>query len=302
MRKSKNLTEEQRTNGTTARRSVRRHRPSKFNNHVKAHTTVIRNETWYGDGPPDLGQQFTAKQTAERSQKLIRILLGAAKRSKKIGDKELARKYRDLAKKLKACRPRARCGSLACPLCARAFQKAKVAAQQTLISDPNRSKSTKKLVMASVVPLAMTFKPKQLAGLDIRKRNRWLKDVLRRAGLDRVMFGSADISWENGYYQLHWHIGMWTATPKKLTTRLTKLFPGKEPYDRPVLVSRARDVGFLGYTNKGIKLPDLLRRNRRHLAELLLVLARTEPLDLIVLMKFRLSTARRGLVLKPISG
>ena len=302
MRKSNNRNDEHPINGTTARRSVRPPRPCKFNNHVKAHTTVIRNETWYGDGPPDLGQQFTAKRTAERCQMLIRILLRAAKGSRKIGDRELAGKYRDVAKKLKACRPKARCGSLACPLCARAFQKAKVAAQETLISHLQRSKATKKLVMASVVPLAMTFKPEQLAGLDIRKKNRWLKDVLRKAGFDRVMFGSADISWENGYYQLHWHIAMWTATPKKLTTRLTQLFPGKEPYDRPVLVSTTRDLGFLAYTNKGINLPDLLRRNRRHLAQLLLALARTEPLDLIVLMKLRLSTATSGLVLKPIRG
>ena len=156
--------------------------------------------------------------------------------------------------------------------------------------------------MVSVVPLAMTFKPGQLAGLDIRKKNRWLKDVLRRAGFDRVMFGSADISWEDDYYQLHWHIAMWTTAPRKLTARLKKRFPGKELYDRPVVVSKTRDLGFLAYTNKGINVPDLLRRNRRHLAELLLVLARTEPLDLIVLMKLRLSTTRRGLVLKPIIG
>lgn len=288
--------------GTTAKRSVRQRRPSKFKYHVKAQTTVIRNEAWYGDDPPNLGPQFTAKQTAERGQRLIKLLLGAAKRSRKSGDKELAGKYRDLAKKLTACRPRARCGSLACPQCARAFQKAKVAAQETLISKLNRPKSTKKLVMTSVVPLALTFKPQELVGLDIRKRNRWLKDILRKAGFDRVMFGSADISWEKGYYQLHWHIAMWTADPKKLTARLTKLFPGKKPYDRPVVVSKTRDLGFLAYQNKGINLPDLLRRNQRHLAELLLLLARTEPLDLIFLMKLRLSTTRRRLVLKPIRG
>ena len=43
----------------------------------------------------------------------------------------------------------------------------------------------------------MTFRPHQLRHLDIHKRNRWLKDVLTRAGFARVMFGSADISWEN---------------------------------------------------------------------------------------------------------
>jgi hypothetical protein len=153
--------------------------------------------------------------------------------------------------------------------------------------------------MANVVPLHMTFRPQKLAGLEIQKLNRWLKDILRRAAFDRVMFGSADISWEAaGHYQLHWHIGMWTTNTKKLTTKLKKLFPGKALYDRPVLVSVTRDLGFLAYKDKGIKLPHLLPSNRTHLPELLLVLDRTEPLDL---MKLRLSTQKGGLLLKPIS-
>ena len=99
MRKNNNPNDEHQVNGATARRLIRPRRPSQFKNHVKAHTTIIRNEIWYGDGPPDLGPQFTAKQTAERCQKLIKLLLGAAKKSKKIGDKELARTYGDLAKR-----------------------------------------------------------------------------------------------------------------------------------------------------------------------------------------------------------
>jgi hypothetical protein len=195
----------------------------------------------------------------------------------------------DLADKLHGCRPRARCGSHACPKCGRAFQKAKVAAQEVLIPVLQKANSTKKLVMANVVPLWMTYRPHQLRHLDIQKRNRWLKDILTRAGFTRVMFGSADISWENGFYQLHWHIGMFTSNRKNLTKRLKKPFPGKDKYDRPVVVSKTWSLGFLPYKDKAIKLPDLLRRNRTHLPELLLVLDLTEPLDLMVLMGLGLS-------------
>ncbi len=146
----------------------------------------------------------------------------------------------------------------------------------------------------------MTFRPRQLRHLDIQKRNRWLKDTLTRAGFSRVMFGSADISWENGYYQLHWHVGMFTSNRKTLTKRLKKLFPGKQKYDRPVVVSKAWSLGFVPYMNKAIKLPQLLRRNRTHLPELLLVLDRTEPLDLIILTKLRLSAQQGRLIIRPI--
>jgi hypothetical protein len=122
-------------------------------------------------------------------------------------------------------------------------------------------------VMANLVALHLKVRPERLPAPDILKRNRWLKDVLRRAGLDRVMIGSADLSWEEGFYQLHWHIAMWTTNPTKLSDKLKPLFPGVNAYDRPVVVSETRDLGFLPYKDKGIKLPDLLRRNRTHLPD-----------------------------------
>jgi uncharacterized protein (UPF0212 family) len=290
-----------------------------FRSHVRAHEAVVANEFWYGDGHPSLGKTFTAKKTTERHAAVVHILLKAGKRAEKAKDKLLAETYHDLADKLDGCKPSARCGSLACPTCARAFQKAKVAAQETLIlrlrnagTDATANiaaniaanitaSATKRLVMANVVPLWMTFAPAQLHQLDIQKRNRWLKDALAREGFDRVMFGSADLSWENGFYQLHWHIGMFASNRKKLKERLKKIFPGKKgQYDRPVLISKTWSLGFLAYKNKAIKLPDLLRRNRKHLAELLLVLDRTEPLDLMVLTKLRLSAQEGHLILRPI--
>jgi hypothetical protein len=275
-----------------------------FYRHVRAHEAVVTNEFWYGDGPPSLGKSFTAAKTADRHAEVVALLLKAAKKAEKAGDKQLANAFHDLSDKLHSCRPRARCGSLACPKCARAFQRAKTAAQEVAISELAKTRPNRILVMVTVVPLHLTFTPAQLATLDIRKMNRWLKDVLAKAGIRRVMIGSADISWEDrrgqNYYQLHWHIAMWTKDPKRLQRRLLDIFPPQKRYDRPVEVSRSFSLGFLSYMNKAIKLPDLLRRNRTHLPELLLVLDRTEPLDLMVLTGLGLSAQSGGLVLRPL--
>ena len=93
---------------------------------------------------------------------------------------------------------------------------------------------------------------------------------------------------------------MFTSNRKKLTKRLKKIFPGQKRYDRRVVVSKAWSLGFLPYKDKAVKLPDLLRRNRTHLPELLLVLDRTEPLDLMVLTKLRLSAQQGRLIMRPI--
>ncbi len=111
-------------------------------------------EHWYGDEAPSLGKSFTAKKTAERQQEVVQILGRAAKRAAKAGSNKLAQAYDALADKLDACRPRRRCGSLACPKCARAFQTAKVAAQRRLIKKLAKARSGKQLVMASVIPLS----------------------------------------------------------------------------------------------------------------------------------------------------
>jgi hypothetical protein len=58
--------------------------------------------------------------------------------------------------------------------------------------------------------------------------------------------------------------------------------------------------GFLGYMNKAIKLPHLLRTNRKHLPELLLVLDRTEPMDLMIYTQHRLTAQFGRLAFKPI--
>ena len=116
-----------------------------------------------------------------------------------------------LTDKLAGCKPGFRCGSLACPQCARAFQRAKVAGQRKCIKELGKSRTSKTLVMANVIPLWMTYTNEQLDQLDIGEANRWLQAELAKHGFDRVMFGSADISLEDGLLPAplaHWELDL----------------------------------------------------------------------------------------------
>jgi hypothetical protein len=146
------------------------------------------------------------------------------------------------------------------------------------------------------------FTPEELAGLDVRNLNRWLKDALKRAGFKRVMLGSVDFSWEadRGIYQPHWHITMFTSDRKELLRRLKLIFPSQERGDRPALVSKTYSLGFLPYKDKAIKLPALLRNNRRGLPYLLLALDQMEPLELMVLSGVRVSAQNGSFEFKKI--
>ena len=271
--------------------------PPKSRNAI--HQAVTGDEYWYGDDPPDLGKSFTAAKTIHRHHVVIGILKRAAKREAKIGSGNMASSLTVLTDKLINCRPGCRCGSLACPQCARAFQRAKVAGQKLCIEDLIVRRSEKALlVTACVIPLWLKRKADQMNQLDIAGANRWLKAKLVEQGFDRVMLGSMDISLDEGFYQPHWHIAMWTSNRARLTERLKEIFPGQDRYDRPVVVKECENLGFLGYQNKGIKLPDLLRHDRRHLPYLLLNFDQLDPLDLMVLMRVRIDVEDGQLVFK----
>lgn len=280
----------------------RSNRPS-FKSHRRTHEKILANENWFGGGEPVMGKQFTSAKAAERRIILIGILGRAARRHRKLGDDDrLGARLELLAEKLEACRPHHRCGSLACPECSRAFQRAKVAGQTIAIRRMKGTKVGKRVVMANVIPLWITYSPTQLANLDVRKLNRWLKDVLTRRGFKRAMLGSIDFSWEadRGIYQPHWHIAMFTSNRKKLQRKLKLLFPALQRGDRPVVVSKAYSLKFLPYKNKAIRIVDLLRNNRRGLPYLLLALDRTDPMELMVLMRLRVSAQNGELQFKPI--
>jgi hypothetical protein len=273
-----------------------------FETHEKAHREVLATENWFGDGKPFIGRQFTAAKARERKAEIINLLYRAEKRERRDGDAGVTDRLAILADKIFRCRPGRRCGSLACPECLRAYQKAKVAAQRDTIKLLKATRKNKLLVMVNIIPLMVTYKPEDLSVLKVQKLNRWLKDVLTRVGFKRVMLGSIDFSWEadRGIYQPHWHIAMWTSNREKLTRRLKRIFPGLERGDRPVVASKTYSLGFLPYKDKAIKLPALLRNNRRGLPYLLLALDRTEPLDLMVLFGVRASAQDGGFEFKKI--
>ena len=93
---------------------------------------------------------------------------------------------------------------------ARAFQRAKVEAQQIAITDLAKVRPDKQLVFVTIIPRGMTYLPGQFFQIDVLKANRWLKDVLDRHNIQRVIIGSVDFGWENRrntkYLQLHWHL------------------------------------------------------------------------------------------------
>jgi hypothetical protein len=291
--------------GSLKRPDAMRHRSQrKFRSHVGAHEAVLANENWYGDGPPGLGKRFSASKTKERQTEVLKLALKAAKRAK-AGNQQLEEAYFVLYDRLEACRPKRRCGSMACPLCARAFQRAKTAAQMQLISQLSKSQADKDLVLVTLIPKTMTYGPGQFAQMDIPKANRWLKDVLKQAGIDRVIVGSADLSWETRrggkYLQLHWHLAMWTLDIDALKLKLKRKFQRVAKYERPVDVKVAADLKFLAYLNKVTKLPDLLRQARSQLPELLLALDKWDPVDLLVYSKVEISAQERGFGLRGIA-
>jgi hypothetical protein len=275
-----------------------------FRAHQKAHQTVFNNERWFRKGEPFLGKPFTVKKTVNRHATVIKILSRARKRTAKAANDEAAGAYHRLQAKLTPCRPRRRCGSAACPKCARAFQRAKVVAEETIITVLAKTRLNKHLVFVTIIPRGMTYCPGQFSQIDVLKANRWLKDVLERNNIRRVIIGSVDFGWETRrgrkYLQLHWHLAMWTNNPDGLEAKLKAIFRRARKYERPVDVELATDLNFAGYMNKLIKLPRLLRCGRGVLPELSLLLDHIDPLDFLFLRKVRLSAQADGIVLRQI--
>jgi hypothetical protein len=181
-----------------------------------------------------------------------------------------------------------------------------VAAERRAINQLKKKRRKKQLVWACLIPPGSNFKftAGQLSNIDVVKANRWLKRQFRALHIDRVILGAVDLGWEkrgggNPYLQFHWHLAMWTNNRNVLRKKLQKKFPRTQPYERPVHVQLVRDLNFLPYQNKVLKLPELLRRNRRTLAELLLRLDDIEPLDMTVLSKLRIVSTTNGFRLAP---
>jgi hypothetical protein len=247
-------------------------------------TSVFASESWYGDGPPLLADTFNAWATNFRRCETISLLRRDAGQAFRRSDDLLGRQFEELADRVSHCKPHQRCGSLGCLKCLRAAQKAKATVSMACIREIHRRQTTsKKLVMVTCIPTWMRYRPTDLPDVILADCNTWLTGRLKKEGFSRPMLGSIDISWEKGFYQVHWHFATWTSNPPELTRRLKAIFPSDERYDRPVCVKRTKNLDFLPYIHKCIKSVDLLRRNRRSLSHLLLMLDRTNPIDVMML-------------------
>jgi hypothetical protein len=262
---------------------------------------ILTNKKWFADDASVLGDQFDGAKARERSKITVELLQRRARRHHRAGDAKLASRYETLAENIQSCCSRRRCGSLACMKCALGIQKAKFAGQAKLTRRLQAEQPGKQLIMATLIPLRFRYTSDQLDELNVRAANRWLKDNLTRAGFRRAMFGSFDLSLEDrGVYQGHWHIPMLTSNRDELKRRLKEIFPPSGIVKRPVVASRTYSNGYISYKDKGIKILDILRRNRRGLPRLLLALDRIDAMDLMVLMRLRVSAQNGELQFKPI--
>ncbi|MGE0288164.1 MAG: hypothetical protein AB7I42_17660 [Bradyrhizobium sp.] len=268
--------------------------------HHFAHETVRKNPRFYCDDCFDLGSNFTTDKARERKAEFIAILNRAKRGAKRNHEPKRANSIHQIAQTLSRCAPSARCGTLTCPECSRAYQCARSLAHIKLATELVAQRPDQTLAFATIVPPRFSFSADELVKLDITAANRWFKDRLRRLGIRRPVVGSSDISWEGDRFQLHWHVGMMTSNRPALNKRLISAFRSND-VPKPAVVKIAYSHGFIRYSHKVIEAEDILRRARRAVPDLLLLLHRTESLSTMVLLNVRLSTCNGELVLRPIS-
>jgi hypothetical protein len=244
---------------------------------------VLNNPYWYSDRPGLLSETFNAENTRQRAEILIDILYRAAKRR---AERHLSQQYLSLADKLISCRLD-RCGSSACLECLRAFQQAKAVAHRRVIEQLARIYPKVLWCLVTIIPGEMNYPAGALNEFGFAEFNRHVKETLIWGGVTRPFLGSIDFSLETSpigkYWQPHWHLPLHTSDPEFLRELLKDLFPPMEKHDYPVDVTVAVDLHFLPYIHKIIKIKDLLRIGRTDLPELLLMLDRINPLDLLVM-------------------
>lgn len=233
-----------------------------YKTHSKAHRTILKDEYLFGETTL-LKRQFNVAKTAERQATAIEIL-GRAKRAAALAkNKPRAADLKTLARKLIKCAEKKRCGSLACPQCARASQIAKTKAHRQFIKSET-AEEIQDLAYVTLIPEGMMFTPAGFSKLDVDKANRWLKDQLRKAKITSPVVGSMDFGWEDRrsghgarYMQLHWHLTMWAEDIKHLRKQLKRVFPSSRKHEKSVKATRVKKMRCIAYTHKAIKLPEL---------------------------------------------
>ena len=70
-----------------------------FQRHKTIHASILQNEHWFSDNPPDLGESFSRKKANKRHKTVTKIVQRAAKRAAKNGQQELAEALERLLRK-----------------------------------------------------------------------------------------------------------------------------------------------------------------------------------------------------------
>ena len=144
-----------------------------------------------------------------------------------------------LADKLDACRPRSRCGSGACPECAKAAQRH---FSRTLRRFLKKDETPGEVVCVSVIPIDGRVWPRKLkkAGLQ-RAVRRWREKLATTTA--PYFIGGIDISaneHDQDRYPRHWSLHVWGVAkakdPRKFKKELKTLFAKDDTTPRPVKV------------------------------------------------------------------
>lgn len=249
-----------------------------INEHEKAHHEVLNNPYWFSDKPQLLSETFSAEKTKTRSRKVLDILRRAEESQTWLSDELSA-----LVDKLAECDSR-RCGSSACFNCLRAFQQAKTAAHQTVISEIAKMYPKTLVYLVTIIPLEQNYLHNTFHEFDA-EAFKGLLDKVFNSGC-APFAGSVDFSLEASarwkYIQPHFHLIIHTSEPELLREYLKWYFPSLSKYEYPVDVTDVVDFQVVPYVHKVLKANSLLRNGRRFLPELLVARDRIKPLDLLV--------------------
>jgi hypothetical protein len=238
-------------------------------------------EWFFGDIHYEMNPNFTASQKATRKQDVLTILYREAEKHEKT-DKNRWREVGDIADTIDRCRPGRRCMRASCPECLRAHQCAEAErAKQFFRGYPGR------VYFVTLIPPRFLLPRQDLTTLNVAKANRWLRDQLCKAGIQEFFVGAADLSINGKAAQLHWHLTTVTNDVAKLKTKLRRFCKKSKAIPRPVLIKRARNLKFIVYGHKRIKLDALLARHRRWITTVCLMLDRNPPRSWLFLRGIR---------------
>jgi hypothetical protein len=179
-----------------------------------------------------------------------------------------------VANRLKACEPRERCCSGACPECGRLLQRWFVRKSKRLIRD-NIDRPDYTLFALSIIPYWSIARPGTLHTLDLANAQRRLKYALDKAGIG-VLIGGIDFSFNEDkearykpFWSPHFYLITSVTDERKLKRQLKTLFKAAPGIPRPVRVPRfhnlakRRSYAFKMVFKRRIGLTDETRRDGR---------------------------------------